>query len=62
LGFFYLQDYYRTLAKQVGLPGEKSGETLGKSLSPDKLEDFEVQQVYQLYELKLATTPNLESG
>jgi len=51
------------LAKQLGLKGPKTSKTLGEDLPPDKLEDFDGQQIYQLYELRksIAPIPNEET-
>jgi len=54
-------DYYSTLAKQAGLTGHKPSTTFGKPLPPEKLEEFENQQLYQLYELKQAAQPDFVS-
>lgn len=46
------------MARQVGLRGPKTGsENIGKPLPEDKLEDFESQQIYQLYELRKSIAP-----
>ncbi|CAG7835247.1 unnamed protein product [Allacma fusca] len=44
--------YCSSLAEQVGLKGPKSAQRLGRSLGEEKLDHFEPQQIYQLYELK----------
>jgi len=46
-------EYCTTLAKQLGVRGPKTASGgLGKPLPEKKLDDFEGQQVYQLYELR----------
>jgi len=51
-------EYCTTLAKQLGIRGPKTGSgVLGQSLPEKKLDDFEGQQVYQLYELRKSIAP-----
>jgi len=47
-------NYAATLAKQIGLKGPKTSTTLGQHLDLSRLEDFEDQQIHQLYELRKA--------
>lgn len=52
------QEYAATLAKQLGLKGPRSASGhIGRPLPEEKLDDFEGQQIYQLYELKKSIAP-----
>lgn len=47
------------LAEQLGVRGPKTSKgTIGKNLSESELDHLRDEQVYQLYELMTATTPN----
>jgi len=51
-------EYCTTLAKQLGIRGPKTASgDLGKAIPENKLDDFEGQQVYQLYELRKSIAP-----
>lgn len=49
-------NYAISLAKQLGLQGPKTSETLGKNLNSEDIEKLRDEQVYQLYELLMAAT------
>lgn len=54
-------NYAITIAKQLGIRGTHQSKSLGKSFTEKDLEEFNVEQIYQLFELhETATKPELD--
>ncbi|KAI4499688.1 hypothetical protein M0802_005258 [Mischocyttarus mexicanus] len=51
-----LPDYALSLAKQLGLRGPKTSQSLGKSLKEEDLDKLKDEQLHQLYELMVVAT------
>lgn len=55
-------NYAITVAKQLGVRGSHTAKTLGRPLSENELENFNDEQVHQLYELyEAASNPETPS-
>lgn len=55
-------NYAITVAKQLGVRGSHTAKTLGRPLSQTELENFNDEQVHQLYELyEAANNPEMPS-
>jgi len=56
-------NYAITIAKQLGIRGTHQSKSIGQSFTEKDLEDFNTEQIYQLFELhETATKPELDQS